>query len=175
MPRNIQKASELKGLFIYHDKHHGTVFYDILTRNGYILTSKDIKTYNLSIAFLPIAVIIFYFALQLKLNTTISLLIALGIYVVAELIYRFTFLYKLPCVEHYKITKENSIINNLTKTYSKQRLIVLAIFLLALVILMALYILTSDFSKIISILLWIVVGFSFVFFILVLIAIRNKK
>lgn len=175
MPRNIQKASELKGLFIYHDKHHGTVFYDILTRNGYILTSKDIKTYNLSIAFLPIAVIIFYFALQLKLNTTISLLIALGIYVVAELIYRFAFLYKLPCVEHYKITKENSIINNLTKTYSKQRLIVLAIFLLALVILMALYILTSDFSKIISILLWIVVGFSFVFFILVLIAIKNKK
>lgn len=175
MPRNIQKASELKGLFIYHDKHHGTVFYDILTRNGYILTSKDVKTYNLSIAFLPIAVIIFYFAIQFKLSTVVSVLIALGAYIIAELVYRFAFLYKLPCVEHYQVTKDNSILNNLTKTYSKQRLIVLAIFLLALVILMALYILTSGFSKIINILLWIVVAFCFIFLILVLIAIKNKR
>ena len=60
MPKKLQRTKDLKGLFIYHDEHHGTVYYDIISRNGYILTNQDLKYYTLSIAFLPLAVILFY-------------------------------------------------------------------------------------------------------------------
>ena len=44
MPKNnITKASDLSGLFIYQDPKKGTVYYDILTKKGYVLTSSDVK------------------------------------------------------------------------------------------------------------------------------------
>ena len=80
MPNRIKKAKELNGLFIYQDKYHGTVYYDIFTRNGYILSNDDIRYYTLSVAFIPLTVALFYFATQFKIDTYISLLISLGFF-----------------------------------------------------------------------------------------------
>lgn len=174
MPKKIQKARDLKGLFIYQDERHGTVYFDIFTRNGYILTSKDTRWYTLSITFLPIAVIVFYFSLQLKSGYPIAFASAIGFYAICSIAYRFAFLYKLPCVENYNINKRKSLIDNLTKTYSKQRLIVLVVFLVALVGTMSAYILTSDFTGILFYALWVIVGFVVVFLIMVIIALTRK-
>ena len=175
MPKKVQKARDLKGLFIYQDEHYGTVFFDIFTRNGYILTSKDTKWYTLSITFLPVAIIIFYFSVYFKFSYLIAGIAAIVFYTGASFLYRFLFLYKLPCVENYSISKRKSLVENLTKTYSKQRLIVVAIFLVALVGTMSAYILTSDFTGIIFYALWVIVGFITAFLIIVIIALSRKK
>lgn len=175
MPKKLQRTKDLKGLFIYHDEHHGTVYYDIISRNGYILTNQDLKYYTLSIAFLPLAVILFYLLLQIKLSTVTSLLISLAFYVLAHIIYRIAFLYRLPCVKNYSAKKPGGIIDNLTNTYSKPRLAVLAIFATALVILTAAYALTSDFTGLALYALWALVGATFIFLLVILIAYIKKN
>lgn len=175
MPKKIQKATDLKGLFIYHDEHHGTVYYDLITRNGYILTSRDVKGYTLSVSFIPLTAVVFYFCLHFKLNTIISVLIALGFYILLQAIYRITFLYKLPCVENYNIKKRKSLSENLMKNYSKQRLIVLVIFLVLLVGTMVAYILTSGFTGILVYALWAVTCATFIFLLIVISALIKKN
>lgn len=175
MPKNIKKSKELKGLFIHQDKYHGTVYYDIFTKNGYILSDEDVKLYTWSIAFLPLTVILFYFLLQFGIETYTSLAISIGFYIIAQIIYRFMFLYKLPCVEKYNKEKNGNIIDSLTSQYSKPRLIVLLVFLIALIGVTIAYILTSEFTGIIRIALWVLVGLTFIFFIIILIALTKKK
>lgn len=175
MPKNVRKAKDLKGLNIYQDRHHGTVYYDFVTKNGYILCNEDVRKYILSVAFFPVAIVIFYFSLQLKLSTLTSALIAIGFYIIAQIVYRFAFLYKLPCVENYNKSNNTNFIDNLSEKYSKPRLIVLIVFLIALIATMSLYILTSDFIKNIQIALWMLVALVFVFLIITIIALKNKK
>lgn len=175
MPRKVQKAKDLKGLFIYQDEHHGTVYFDIFSRNGYVLTSKDVRWYTLSIMFLPVAIILFYFALQFTSNFAMALVIAIGFYIACLIIYRFAFLYKLPCVENYNITKRKGIVENLSKNYSKQRLIVLIVMLVALFGLTIAYALTSGYEGLILYGLWGLVAVTFIFLIIVILALIKKE
>lgn len=175
MPKNIKKAKNLKGLSIYQDKYHGTVYYDFFTKNGYVIEDDDVKTYTLSIAFLPLAIVLFYFLFQFKINVLVALAIAIGFYVVAQIIYRFAFLYKLECIENYKSEKSGNAIDNLTSNYSKPRLIVLVIFLIALVVVTAAYILTSDFEGATLTALWILVAATFIFLLIVIYALIRKN
>ena len=63
-----------------------------------------------------------------------------------QLAYRFLFLYKLPCIEKYKIDKKNNIITNLSNNYSVQRLIVLIVMALLLVGVTIAYIILNKFE-----------------------------
>lgn len=175
MPKNIKKAKNLKGLSIYQDKYHGTVYYDIFTKNGYLITDDDVKTYTFSIAFLPLAIVLFYFMIQFKVNVMLSLVVSLGFYVIAQLIYRFAFLYKLECIENYKSEKNGNAIDNLTSNYSKPRLIVLTVFLVALVGVTIAYILTSNFEGATLTALWILVAATVIFLLIVIYALIRKK
>ncbi|MBQ1287199.1 MAG: hypothetical protein IIY22_01440, partial [Erysipelotrichaceae bacterium] len=56
--RRIIKASDLSGIFIYQDPKKGTIYYDILSRKGYILTSSDVSTYTIYTAMLPLCLVL---------------------------------------------------------------------------------------------------------------------
>lgn len=175
MPNRIKKAKELNGLFIYQDKYHGTVYYDIFTKNGYILSNDDIRYYTLSVAFIPLTVALFYFTTQFKIDTYISLLISLGFYIIVQLIFRFAFLYKLPCVENYNKERNENIFDNLISNYSKQRLLLIIIFLAALTVVTLIYILINNFKGIALIALWSLFAITVLFLLLILKAfIKNK-
>ena len=175
MPKNVQKAKDLKGLFIFHDEHHGVVYYDVFSRNGYILTNQDVKWYTISIAFLPLAVILLYGLVQLKFDMLLAICVAVIFYILTQILFRVLFLYKLPCVENYSIQKRKHIIDNLSDTYSKPRLIALIILLLALAILMSIYVYTSEFTGVTLVALWIIVLITCIFTIMVAIALKRKK
>lgn len=132
--RNEKKASELKGLNIYQDPKHGTVLYDWLTKKGYQLTTSDVKTFGLSQAFLPVAIVLTFFCYStLKLNFIPSILIGAIAYFVMRLIYRIKFLNNLPFIDNYKKPDNGNIFKNMANNYSKIRLITLLILAVALV------------------------------------------
>lgn len=176
MPRNVQKAKDLKGLFIHQDSKHGTVFFDIFTGNGYVLSSSEVKKYTLSISFLPIAVIIYFFLSQFNVSSTTAILIAVIFYAAAQIIYRITFVYKLPCIGKYDLKKRGTLTDNLAKSYSKQRLLALAIMLALIIALTMYYLSINDFTGSILIGLYVLIAFSYIFFFIAIVSyIKNKK
>lgn len=138
--RRKLKASELSGLWIYQDPKRGTVFYDILTNRGFSLVSKDVKTYMLYLACLPMAILLAYiFGFLFKTNTAVTIIIGIVIFVGLELAFRFFFFYKLPEVENWKRPKKDNIVVDLAKKYPRGRLFILLFFLVALTICMVVY------------------------------------
>lgn len=175
MARNEQKAKDIKGLFIYQDKFHRTVYYDIFTKKGFILSNDDVKNYTWSVTFLPLAVVLFYLTTTfLKLNTYASLAVSIGFYIVAQILYRVLFLYKLPSIDDYKKEMGVNIIDNFASSYSKQRLIALVIFMVLILGATIAYVLTSGFTGTILVALWILVAITFAFLILVVLALMRK-
>ena len=175
MPKKVQKAKDLKGLFIFHDENHGVVYYDLLTRNGYILTNDDVRWYTFSISFLPLSVILLYGLVQFNFNMLQAICLAVCFYILAQILFRVLFLYKLPCVEKYSIKKKKRIVDNLADTYSKPRLIALVVLLLALDVLMSIYVYTSEFTGITLYALWAIILVTYIFTITIAIALKRKK
>ena len=124
--RRILKASDLSGIFIFQDAKRGTIFYDIFTRKGYILTSSDVRTYTIYTAMFPLCIVIALFSVSLfKINYFSAFLIFVALYLLASAYFRFTFFYKLPVAERWKPAKRESIFMYFARGFSKQRLLVL--------------------------------------------------
>ncbi|MBQ1900470.1 MAG: hypothetical protein II153_06135 [Erysipelotrichaceae bacterium] len=138
--RRIIKASDLSGIFIYQDPKKGAIFYDVLSRKGYILTSSDVSTYTLYTAMLPLCIVMALLCVQLfHLNYLAAAIIFIALYLIAAMWFRFTFFYKLPVAERWKPVKKENLFVYMARGYTKQRLIVLILLLLALTILMPVY------------------------------------
>ena len=138
--RRIIKASDLSGFSIFQDPKRGTIFYDIISRKGYILTSSDVRTYTLYTAMLPLSIVIAVLAMSMfNLTYVTTFFIFLGLYLIAFLAYRFAFFYKLPEATNWKKVKKESVFLYLARGYSKARLGILIFLLAALTILMPIY------------------------------------
>ena len=174
--RRIIKANDLTGLFIYQDPKRCTIFYDIITRKGYIITSSDVKTYTIYSAMLPLAIIVaFLIGSLFNLSTLSSFIIFLALFVLYEGAFRIMFFYKLPVAEKWKPVKKENIIMYLARGYSETRLLILIVMLILLSILMPLYANSEHFS---GLNLYVVYGVTIVTFIgaiISIIALITKK
>ncbi len=136
----IIKAKDLSGLSIYQDPKRGTIFYDIFTKKGYILTSSDVKTYTIYTAMLPLCFIVAFAAMSLfKLDYIVALIIFLVLFIAVMILFRVKFFYTLPEAEGFKPVKRENIFVYIARTFPKNRLIVLIMMLVALTILMPIY------------------------------------
>ena len=172
----VTKASELSGLFIYQDPKRGTVFYDILTRKGYVLTSSDVKKYVLYSSTFSIAIAIAVLAHTLfHLPISYAVILFAFIYILSELIFRFTFFYKLPVAENWTPNKKDNLVTSFAKNYSKARLIILIVLLLILTILMPIYAKVSNLDQLSTIGAYIVSAITAIFAIINIIALITKN
>ena len=138
--RRIIKASDLSGLWIYQDPKRGTIYYDILSRKGYILTTSDVQKYTLYTALLPLSVIVAVMFMSLfNLNYITTALIFAAVYIVGAIFFRFWFFYKLPVAEKWNRAKRESVFVYMARAYTKTRLIILIVLSLLLTITMPLY------------------------------------
>lgn len=136
----IIKAKDLSGLSIYQDPKRGTIFYDIFTKKGYILTSSDVKTYTIYTSMLPLCFIVAFAAMSLfKLNFLTAAIIFLFLFGAVMVLFRVKFFYTLPEAEGFKPVKRDNIFVSIARTFPKNRLIVLILMLVALTILMPIY------------------------------------
>ena len=138
--RKIIKASDLSGMYIYQDPKRGTIFYDILTNKGYILTSSDVKTYTIFTAMLPLCLVVALGSLSLFSNNYLMALIIFAVLFISyELLFRVFFFYKLPEAENWHPVKEESIFVQMARNFTTPRLVILIVLLSVLSVLMPLY------------------------------------
>ena len=139
--RTAMKASDLSGLFIYQDPKRGTVYYDIFTKRAFVLTSRDVKSYALYQSMIPLCVVLSLGSMRLfSLGWTDALIIFVALMILAQVLFRLLFFYKLPEIKNWKPLKRENIISYMVNNFSTKRLIVLIILLLLLTVLMPLYV-----------------------------------
>lgn len=138
--RKIIKASDLSGMYIYQDPKRGTIFYDIITRKGYILTSSDVKTYTIFTAMLPLCLVLALGMLSLFPNNyVIPVICFLVMFITYQVLFRVLFFYKLPVAENWHPLKRENIFISMARNFSKPRLLLLIGMLTVLSILMPIY------------------------------------
>ena len=138
--RKIIKASDLSGMYIYQDPKRGTIFYDIITRKGYILTSSDVKTYTIFTAMLPLCLVLALGMLSLFPNNyVIPVICFLLMFITYQVLFRILFFYKLPVAENWHPLKRENIFISMARNFSKPRLLLLIGMLTVLSILMPIY------------------------------------
>ena len=138
--RKIIKASDLSGMYIYQDPKRGTIFYDIITRKGYILTSSDVKTYTIFTAMLPLCLVLALGMLSLFPNNyVIPVICFLVMFITYQVLFRILFFYKLPVAENWHTLKRENIFISMARNFSKPRLLLLIGMLTVLSILMPIY------------------------------------
>ena len=136
----IIKARDLAGMFIYQDPKHGTIFYDIFTRKGYVLTTSDVRTYTFYTMMLPLCILLSFSAMSIfSLNYLSCFIIFISLYLIASVAFRFMFFYKLPLAKNFKPVKKESIFLYMARGYSAKRLMFLIVLLVALTIVTPVY------------------------------------
>ena len=94
--RRMIRANDLSGLFIYQDPKRGTVFYDYLTRKGYILTSSDVGMYTLYQMMLPLCLLAALGVVSfIGVSYPTALIVFLVLFILSEILFRIFFFYKL--------------------------------------------------------------------------------
>ena len=170
------KASELNGLFIYHDQKKGTIFYDIFTKRAFIITSSDVQKYLVYTSMFPACILISFGVMSLLSLSLVDMIIMfIALMILTESLFRFFFFYKLPEVKNWKPEKRETVVSYLENNYSSARLTVLTVLLLALAAVIPLYTYIEEIKGIEYYLNYLIAAVALVFAVIVIIALVRKK
>lgn len=122
---NIRSA-DLNGVNLYQEKKR-TVYYDIFTKNGYIINNAEARTYLLYSARYATAALIGCLVFYINNNLLICLGVALAVLVVLEVLFRKTYLYKLPEIKNYQRPAKAGYIAETAEKESYLRIILLIV------------------------------------------------
>ena len=174
--RNAMKASELNGLFIYHDQKKGTIFYDIFTKRAFIITTSDVQKYLVYTSMFPACILISFGVMSLlSLNLVDMMIMFIALMILSESLFRFFFFYKLPEVKNWKPEKKETVVSYLENNYSSARLTLLTVLLIALAAVIPLYTYIEEMKGIEYYLNYLIAAIALVFALIVIIALVRKK
>ncbi|MBQ6125539.1 MAG: hypothetical protein IJI77_00730 [Erysipelotrichaceae bacterium] len=174
--RNAMKASELNGLFIYHDQKKGTIFYDIFTKRAFIITTSDVQKYLVYTSMFPACILISFGVMSLlSLNLVDMMIMFIALMILSESLFRFFFFYKLPEVKNWKPEKKETVVSYLENNYSSARLTLLTVLLIALAAVIPLYTYIEEMKGIEYYLNYLIAAIALVFAVIVIIALVRKK
>ena len=136
---------EIKGTFIYQDQKGRTVYYDIFTHNGYIIPKSNYVSYAKYQVNTPLAIIVLVILITYTENILLALAVASLIWIGIYALFRFNFLKKLQVIKDFKCPEKNGL-TTYTSSFSKGRLVFLALILIVLAITSILNIKNSNFT-----------------------------
>lgn len=138
--RQNNNNQELNGFFIYHDPKKGCVYYDVITKNGYVLSKSDYQSFS-KFSFLKLLCVVSIYLLVELLGIELweSALIGIGLFIAIEIIFRKTFIYQMPKIEKYKPIKKDRLYESMAKNMSVVRLIITTIIALITAVLIVIY------------------------------------
>lgn len=140
MPQKNFKASDLNGLFIYHDPKKGTVYRDPVTKRAYIITNSDVKGYVVYSTMLTLSVVAAFALMSLfSLGYVQTLLILLALLLIVMGVYRAVYLPKLLELDSWNPVKRDDIVTGMAKRYTQTALIALAVMFLILTFMIPAY------------------------------------
>ncbi len=122
--RNTMRASDLRGVSIYQEKKR-TVYYDMFTKSGYVINNAEVRNYmlfsNRHTAIALGAVVIYY----LTNNVVLSVVAGIAALVIMELVFRKTFLQKLPEIKNYQRPHKQSYVDSIATDETVTRILLL--------------------------------------------------
>lgn len=156
-PASKNSAPVLSGMHIYRDKKNRSIYYDVLTKKAYVLTSADAKTYTIYAQrfFIALAIAVLIMALTYENHANLMLfgpLAALVIYGLMEWRFR-VFLNtcnQIPVKLDEWVGREQ-----LSAQEPKSRLITKTILLVALAILIIVNAYVSHFDWFLTLCCWV--------------------
>lgn len=134
-----KEKAELRGFSIYQDKKGRTIYYDWISKNGYIIPESKYNSYtNYSIR-LVISVLVGYLsALFLDNNYLAGALIGLSTYIAYTFVFHKRFLSTLSIIPNFKRPyRENYIDRNIKEMTKKRALSIIFVSLFLLVAIIA--------------------------------------
>ena len=175
--RRTIKADELKGIFIHQQpEKNRTVFYDIFTRKGYILTNEEAPSFIFYTSLIPMAIIAGFLCIEIfEASATTAVIVGVVLWLLAEILFRVLYFYKLPEAKNFTPTKKDNLFVGMAKTYNMTRLIMLFVMLAALSVVMFFYGKMQGYTGLNLILTYVVCGVTACMAISTLISIFIRK
>ena len=145
MAKQNENSTPLSGFFIYRNKYNQNVYYDIFTKNAYIISKDDEKQYNLYSSRLPMSIVLSVF-LILVFNISPYIGIAAGAvaYVFFTNMFHKNFLGKLPIDSKFVRYKRENPFVTIAKETSLGKMIILIIVPVIIIVLTIINIKTAE-------------------------------
>jgi len=177
--RNDQDVNEVNGLFVYHTHKYKNVYYDIFTKNAYLIGRNDVQRFRLfsmrGVASLLVGFACFYY---LKINPIVSILLALAVYLIFYLLFRFTYLNTLYEIKDFERPESQNYIDSIASEYSFLRIAVMILLAVVFVFLCIINIRNEGYTgtnRVLNILLAVVAAVFAVIYTLALFKKKNSR
>ncbi len=168
MARNVSprgnniRSADLNGMMLYQEKKR-TVYYDIFTKNGYIINNAEARTYLLYSARYAMAALIACAVYYATNNLVAMLLSGIAAVAVSEVLFRKAFLYKLPLIKNYDRPKKPGYIQEMSDNESYFKIILLIIVGILLAVMISLNNRNGVYKDTLSVVLAYVITFGALF------------
>lgn len=118
-------ARELTGFNIYHlHEKNQTIYYDMFTKTGYIITNANVSKFSSWQLRLPLAIMLGAALVLLKVNIWLSILIGFASYVISTIIFHKTFLENLPINSNFQKPKSKGFFKDIAARYPRRILVI---------------------------------------------------
>lgn len=143
----------VRGMNIYKDKSGRTIYYDRLTKSGYLIFPKNAKLYTFYSKRFIIPIIAFVLLYNFNIgghviNASEAGIIALVTLMIMEVLFRTHFLKSLTMISNFQPPAREDIITRMTKDTSKGMLIIKAVLYISLAVLLILLAYTEQYGNI---------------------------
>lgn len=130
-------ARNLTGFNIYHvhDKNQ-TVYYDIFTKTGYIITNHKAESFSYWQLRLPVSIIISAMIMLFNINPLICVAIGVAIYAVSTILFHTTFLDNLPINKYFVKPQGKGFFRDTAARYPLRVLMIITTLFFVLAIIM---------------------------------------
>lgn len=133
-----KEKTELRGFNIYQDKKGRTIYYDWISKNGYIIPENKYNSYtNYSIRLIVSVLVGYLSALFLEDNYLAGTLVGISTYIAYTFVFHKRFLSTLSIIPDFKRPYRENYINRNVKEMTKKRaisIVFVALFLLVAII-----------------------------------------
>lgn len=130
-------ARELTGFHIYHlHEKNQTIYYDMFTKTGYIITNANVGTFSSWQLRLPLSIMLGAALVLLKVNPWLSILIGFLSFVISTILFHKLFLINLPINSNFVKPKGQGFFKDIAARYPKRILYMILIMFLAMAVVM---------------------------------------
>ena len=173
---NRNTNDEINGLFIYHDPKKGCVYYDIVTKNGYVLSRSDYPSFGKFTTLKILSLASIYLFVQLfSVELWLAAVIGVGLFIAIEVIFRKTFIYNMPVIENYKPIKKDRLYVSMAKNMGMIRLIITSVIAIITATLIIIYAEIEQYEGLNKIVTYIISLVIFTLFVNGIMAINVKR
>ncbi len=157
--KNKIKAKDVNGINVHHNGRQ-TVYYDNLTKKGYIIEDEDAKSFTLWEMRLPLSASLIVFSLYLKVPQLLAVVVGVVACLVSEFMFRTKFLPSLRVDNKFVKPARKALSLRFAERLSKLRLIIATVICVALVILLVVNLKFLNYTGIYLILYYILLAVS---------------